>query len=78
MINKCKVQIRKRELYNVVKSLKQREREKKRCILREEIESAIKISILVFLFLQQYCPCISPSKLTEAKFFDPSSTKYLL
>ena len=28
----------------------------------------------MFLFLQQYCSCIRPSKLTEAKFFDPSST----
>ena len=40
MINKCKVQIRKRELYNVVKSLKREEGEK--CILTEEIESAVK------------------------------------
>ena len=40
MINKCKVQIRKKELYNVVKSLKEEEEEK--CILIEEIESAVK------------------------------------
>ena len=40
MINKCKVQIRKRELYNVVKSLKEGEEEK--CILTKEIESAVK------------------------------------
>ena len=39
MINKCKVQIRKRELYNVVKSLKER---KEKGILTEEIESAVK------------------------------------
>ena len=43
MINKCKVQIRKRELYNVVKSLKQRgEKKEKKGILTEEIESAVK------------------------------------
>ena len=40
MINKCKVQIRMRELYNVVKSLKEGGR--KKCILTEEIESAVK------------------------------------
>ena len=40
MINKCKVRIRKRELYNVVKSL--RERGEKKDILAEEIESAVK------------------------------------
>ena len=39
MINKCKVQIRKRELYNVVKSLKERG---EKFILTEERESAIK------------------------------------
>ena len=43
MINKCKVQIRKRELYNVVKSLKQRgEKKEKKGILTEEIESVVK------------------------------------
>ena len=47
MINKCKVQIRKRELYNVVKSLKKIE-ERKKCILTEEIESAVKYPSLCF------------------------------
>ena len=47
MINKCKVQIRKRELYNVVKSLKKIE-ERKKCILTEEIESAVKYPSLYF------------------------------
>ena len=46
MINKCKVQIRRRELYNVVKSLKEEEGEK--CILTEEIESAVKYPSLCF------------------------------
>ena len=40
MINKCKIHIRKKELYNVVKSLK--EGGKKKCFLTEEIESAVK------------------------------------
>ena len=40
----------------------------------EEIESYVRDSFLCFYFLQQYCPCIRPKRLTEAKFFDPSST----
>ena len=46
MINKCKVQIKKRELYNVVNSLKKGGA--KEGILTEEIESAIKYSSLCF------------------------------
>ena len=46
MINKCKVQIRKRELYNVVKSLKKGGEKKEKCILTEERESAVKYSSL--------------------------------
>ena len=49
MINKCKVQIRKRELYNVVKSLKRGGRKKgRKCILIEGIESAVKYPSLCF------------------------------
>ena len=40
----------------------------------EEIESYVRDPFLCFYFLQQYCPCIRPNRLTEAKFFDPSST----
>ena len=40
----------------------------------EEIESYVRDPFLCFYFPQQYCPCIRPNRLTEAKFFDPSST----
>ena len=40
----------------------------------KEIESYVRDPFLCFYFLQQYCPCIRPNRLTEAKFFDPSST----
>ena len=64
MINKCKVQIRMRELYNVVESLK--EGGQKNVFGIEEIESSVRYPS-VFLFLQQYCPCTRPNKLTETK-----------
>ena len=72
MINKCKVEMRGGELYNVVESLKERDRKTVSGI--KGIESYGKDPFLCFYFLQQYCPCIRPNKLTEAKFFDPSST----
>ena len=40
----------------------------------KEIELYVRDPFLCFCFLQQYCPCIRPNRLTEAKFFDPSST----
>ena len=40
----------------------------------KEIESYVRDPFLCFYFLQQYYPYIRPNKLTEAKFFDPSST----
>ena len=40
----------------------------------KEIELYGRDPFLCFCFLQQYCPCIRPNRLTEAKFFDPSST----
>ena len=40
----------------------------------EEIESHVRDPFLCFYFQQQYCPHIKPNRLTEAKFFDPSST----
>ena len=72
MINKCKVQIRMRELYNVIESLKKKER--KNCIQHSGNRIFCGVSILVFLFLQQHFPYFRPTKLTEAMFFDPSST----
>ena len=50
MINKCKVQIRMRELYNVVESLK--EGDEKMYDLYPENRILCETSILVFLFLQ--------------------------
>ena len=72
MINKCKVEMRGEELYNVVESLK--EGDGKTVLRTEEIESYVRDPFLCFYFLQQYCPCIRPNRLTKAKFFDPSST----
>ena len=46
MINKCKVQIRMRELYNVVKSLK--ERGGKNVLRTEEIKSSVRYPSLCF------------------------------
>ena len=50
MINKCKVQIRMKDLYNVVESLK--ERDEKCMICAQEIESSVRHPFLCFLFLQ--------------------------
>ena len=72
MINKCKVEMRGGELYNVVESLK--EEDGKTVLGTEEIESYWRDPFLCFYFLQQYCLCIRPNRFTEAKFFDPSST----
>ena len=74
MINRCKVEMKGGELYNVVESLK--EGDGKTVSKTEEIEIIRGKSILVFLFpfCKQYSPCIRPNRLTEAKFFDPSST----
>ena len=72
MINKCKVGMRRGELYNIVESLKKGR--EKTVLATEEIESYVRDPFLCFYCLQQYCPCIRPNRLTEAKFFDPSST----
>ena len=48
MINKCKVQIRMRDLYNVVESLK--ERDEKCIICTQEIESSVGYPFLCFCF----------------------------
>ena len=72
MINKCKVEMRGGGLYNVVESLK--ERDGKTVLRTEGIESYRRDPFLCFHFLQQYCPCIRPNRLTEVKFFDPSFT----
>ena len=50
MINKCKVQIRMKDLYNVVESL--REGDEKMYYLYPENRIFCEISTLVFLFLQ--------------------------
>ena len=76
MINKCKVEMRGGELYNVVESLKERDGET--VSGTKGIESYGKDPFLYFYFLQQYCPCIKPNRLTEAKFFDPSSTIFIV
>ena len=48
MINKCKVQIRMRELYNVVESLKE---EDEKCIIcTQEIESSVRYPFLCLCF----------------------------
>ena len=48
---------------------------RKKTVLRtKKIELYGGDPFLCFGFLQQYCPCIRPNRLTEAKFFDPSST----
>ena len=72
MINKCKVQIRMRELYNVVESLK---KEGRRNVFKaEEIESSVRYPSLCF------CSCNdivhAPDRISSLrlKFFDPSST----
>ena len=72
MINKCKVEMRGGELYNVVESLKEEDRET--VSGTKGIESYGKDPFLCFYFLQQHCPYIKPNRLTEAKFFDPSFT----
>ena len=72
MINKCKVEMRGGELYNVVESLIEEDR--KTVFGTKEIESYVRDPFLCFYFRQQYCPCIRSNRLTEAKFFDPSST----
>ena len=46
MINKCKVQIRMRELYNVVESLK--EGDEKKVFGTQEIESSVRYPFLCF------------------------------
>ena len=70
MINKCKVEMRGGELYNVVESLKEKGGET--VFGTKERESYVRYPFLCFYFLQQYCPCIRPNRLTEVKFFDPS------
>ena len=50
MINKCKVQMRMRDLYNVVESLK--EKDEKWYYLYPGNRIFCEISLLVFLFLQ--------------------------
>ena len=72
MANKCKVEMRGGELYNVGESLK--EEDEKTVLRTKGIESYRKAPFLYFHLLQQYCPCIRPNRLAEAKFFDPSST----
>ena len=73
MINRCKVEMRGRELYNVVESLK--EEDEKTVLRTEEIESYRRDPFLCLsFFCKQYCPCIRPNRFAEAKFFDPSST----
>ena len=72
MINKCKVQIGIIELYNVIES--HNEKGGKNGIQHSRNRTFCGVSILVFLFLQQHFPYFRPTKLTEAKFFDPSST----
>ena len=54
---------------------KEKEQKREKTVLRtKEIELYVGYPFLCFCFLQQYCPCIRPNRLTEAKFFDPSST----
>ena len=72
MVNKCKVEMREGELYNVVESLI--EGDGKTVLRTKGIESYRRTPSLCFYLLQQYCPCLRPNRLTEAKFFDPSST----
>ena len=72
MINKCKVEMRGGELYNVVESLK--EEDGKLYYELKKQNHTWENPFLCLYFLQQYCPCIKPNRLTEAKFFDPSST----
>ena len=72
MINKCKVQIRMKELYNIGETLK--EGDGKNCIQYSGNRTFCGVSILVFLYLQQHSPYLRPTRFTEAKFFDPSST----
>ena len=72
MINKCKVQIGIIELYNVIESLK--EGDGKNCIQHLGNKIFWGIFILVFLSLHQPSPYPRPTRVTEAKFFHPSST----
>ena len=75
MVNRCKVEMKRRELYNVVESPKEGDgrivREKKK---RNKIRLKKAFRTFFLPFREQYLTCIRPSIFTEAKFFNPSST----
>ena len=72
MINKCKVQIRMRELYNVVESLK--EGGQKNVFGTEEIESSVRYPSLCFCSCNNIVHAPDQISSLRLKFFDPSST----